>query len=265
MRDGFELAEIDLELRGEGELVGTRQHGIAQFRVAELPRDAELLERARAHAERIDSEDPELELPEHALLARRAGARLRQRGAGADPGVSRCGDRGIARRRDAGRAPRARDAADGRAGARGAVLDPRAVWQASGCSTCSRDPARWRSRRSRAERARRRWSTARRQRSRPSGATSRRLGTGGRSSPPAAPPRSSTHARTRARQYDLVFLDPPYRQASEAGRELSRALAPVLAPAARVVAESDRRAPLMLDLPLLDERRYGDTLIRIHG
>jgi ATP-dependent DNA helicase RecG len=67
--DGFELAEIDLRLRGEGELVGTRQHGIAQFRVAELPGDADLLERARLHAERIDREDPELELPEHALLA----------------------------------------------------------------------------------------------------------------------------------------------------------------------------------------------------
>ncbi|HZU39654.1 MAG TPA: ATP-dependent DNA helicase RecG [Solirubrobacteraceae bacterium] len=67
--DGFRLAEIDLELRGEGELVGVRQHGMAQFRVAELPRDAELLERARGHAERIVGADPELELPEHALLA----------------------------------------------------------------------------------------------------------------------------------------------------------------------------------------------------
>jgi 16S rRNA (guanine(966)-N(2))-methyltransferase RsmD len=68
-----------------------------------------------------------------------------------------------------------------------------------------------------------------------------------------------------ARQYDLVFLDPPYRHASALGRELSTALRPILAPAARVVAESDRRAPLELDLALLDERRYGDTLIRIHG
>jgi len=67
--DGFKLAEIDLELRGEGELVGTRQHGLAQFRVAELPRDAELLERARVRAERIVADDPELELAEHALLA----------------------------------------------------------------------------------------------------------------------------------------------------------------------------------------------------
>jgi 16S rRNA (guanine966-N2)-methyltransferase len=48
------------------------------------------------------------------------------------------------------------------------------------------------------------------------------------------------------------------------GPELSTALAPVLAPGARVVAESDRRAPLDLALPLTDERRYGDTLIRIH-
>ncbi|MFZ0040565.1 MAG: ATP-dependent DNA helicase RecG [Solirubrobacteraceae bacterium] len=66
--DGFRLAEIDLELRGEGELVGTRQSGLAQFRVAELPRDRELLERARVRAERIDDDDPGLELPEHALL-----------------------------------------------------------------------------------------------------------------------------------------------------------------------------------------------------
>jgi ATP-dependent DNA helicase RecG len=67
--DGFRLAEIDLELRGEGELVGTRQSGLAQFKVAELPRDAEILERARARAERIDAEDPELREPEHALLS----------------------------------------------------------------------------------------------------------------------------------------------------------------------------------------------------
>jgi len=67
--DGFKLAEIDLELRGEGELIGTRQSGLAQFRVAELPGDAELLERARAHAERIAAEDPGLSAPEHALLA----------------------------------------------------------------------------------------------------------------------------------------------------------------------------------------------------
>jgi ATP-dependent DNA helicase RecG len=66
--DGFRLAEIDLELRREGELVGTRQHGEAIYRVAELPRDAELLERARFFAEAVVAEDPELAAPEHALL-----------------------------------------------------------------------------------------------------------------------------------------------------------------------------------------------------
>ena len=66
-------------------------------------------------------------------------------------------------------------------------------------------------------------------------------------------------------QYDLVFLDPPYRLAERFARPLSEALPAVLAPGAVVVAESDRRAPLALDLALNDERRYGDTLIRIHG
>jgi ATP-dependent DNA helicase RecG len=66
--DGFRLAEIDLELRGEGDLVGTRQHGQVAFRVAELPRDAALLERAAEHARALVSSDPDLERPEHVLL-----------------------------------------------------------------------------------------------------------------------------------------------------------------------------------------------------
>ncbi len=72
-------------------------------------------------------------------------------------------------------------------------------------------------------------------------------------------------ASAAARQYDLVFLDPPYRLAGRLGSELTTALPAVLASGAAVVAESDRRAPLELGLPILDERRYGDTLIRIHG
>ena len=72
-------------------------------------------------------------------------------------------------------------------------------------------------------------------------------------------------ARKHARQYDLVFVDPPYRQASTLGRELTSALTPILAVDARVVAESDRRSPLGLGLRPLDERRYGDTLIEIYA
>jgi 16S rRNA (guanine966-N2)-methyltransferase len=71
-------------------------------------------------------------------------------------------------------------------------------------------------------------------------------------------------ASAAAAQYDLIFLDPPYRLADRLGGPLSEALPAVLAPGAAAVAESDRRAPLALDLPLHDERRYGDTLIRIY-
>jgi 16S rRNA (guanine966-N2)-methyltransferase len=72
-------------------------------------------------------------------------------------------------------------------------------------------------------------------------------------------------ARSQRRQYDLVFLDPPYRHASALGETLSAALAPVLAAGGRVVAESDRRNPLTLEgMALADERTYGDTLIRIY-
>src|SRR5215207_2798712 len=66
--DGFKLAEIDLELRGEGEMLGTRQSGLAQFKVARLPEDAELLERARMRARTLLDADPELRAPEHALI-----------------------------------------------------------------------------------------------------------------------------------------------------------------------------------------------------
>ncbi len=71
-------------------------------------------------------------------------------------------------------------------------------------------------------------------------------------------------ARIDRPQYDLVLLDPPYGQTSNLGRELTAALTPVLAPGARVVTESDRRAPLELALSLQLQRRYGDTLIHIY-
>jgi ATP-dependent DNA helicase RecG len=64
--DGFALAEIDLELRGEGELTGTRQSGMARFRVARLPEDADVLERAHAVGGTLLTR---LDEPELALLA----------------------------------------------------------------------------------------------------------------------------------------------------------------------------------------------------
>jgi ATP-dependent DNA helicase RecG len=56
--DGFIIAEKDLELRGPGELLGTRQTGIAAFRVADLARDAALLPRVHALADRLLAESP---------------------------------------------------------------------------------------------------------------------------------------------------------------------------------------------------------------
>jgi ATP-dependent DNA helicase RecG len=66
--DGFRLAEIDLELRGEGELTGTRQSGLARFKFARLPDDAEVLEAAYATAQALLEADPDLRAPEHVLL-----------------------------------------------------------------------------------------------------------------------------------------------------------------------------------------------------
>jgi ATP-dependent DNA helicase RecG len=71
--DGFELAEIDLQLRREGELVGTRQSGFGRFAVAQLPGDEALLDAARACAASLIAADPALAAPEHALIAERLG------------------------------------------------------------------------------------------------------------------------------------------------------------------------------------------------
>jgi ATP-dependent DNA helicase RecG len=56
--DGFKLAEVDLELRGEGQLLGTRQSGYTDLKFARLLRDRGLIAKARAWAERLDDEDP---------------------------------------------------------------------------------------------------------------------------------------------------------------------------------------------------------------
>jgi len=64
--------------------------------------------------------------------------------------------------------------------------------------------------------------------------------------------------------YDLVFADPPYDLAPRVGGPLSELLPAVLSENARIVTESDKRAPLTLALPLITERTYGDTRIAIH-
>ncbi|MCJ7570209.1 MAG: ATP-dependent DNA helicase RecG, partial [Anaerolineales bacterium] len=66
--DGFELAELDLEQRGPGDFLGTRQSGFAQLRTAQLT-DIRLIEKARREAIRLFEVDPELTKPEHEALA----------------------------------------------------------------------------------------------------------------------------------------------------------------------------------------------------
>ena len=68
--DGFRLAEIDFRLRGPGELFGTRQHGLPPFRIADLLRDAEILDEARRDAQALVAADPGLSQPDHARLRR---------------------------------------------------------------------------------------------------------------------------------------------------------------------------------------------------
>ena len=78
--DGFKIAEVDLEIRGPGELLGTRQAGLPDFRVASLIRDRSILEEARHAAAEWLRTDPKLERPEsqplRAVLAHRWAGRL---------------------------------------------------------------------------------------------------------------------------------------------------------------------------------------------
>jgi 16S rRNA (guanine966-N2)-methyltransferase len=65
--------------------------------------------------------------------------------------------------------------------------------------------------------------------------------------------------------FDLVFCDPPYDDAPAAAAVLTGALPSLLSDDARIVTESDKRNPLLLPLPLVVERTYGDTRIAIHS
>jgi 16S rRNA (guanine966-N2)-methyltransferase len=65
--------------------------------------------------------------------------------------------------------------------------------------------------------------------------------------------------------FDLVFCDPPYDDAPSVAAPLSVALPAMLDTNARIVTESDKRNPLVLPLPIVVERAYGDTRIAIHS
>lgn len=67
-QDGFKIAEVDLEIRGPGEIFGTRQHGVLNFKVADLATDSPILELARKEAFALVDADPDLERPENEIV-----------------------------------------------------------------------------------------------------------------------------------------------------------------------------------------------------
>ena len=66
--NGFEIAEMDLQLRGPGEFFGTRQHGLPEFKLADVTKELDLLQEAREDALALLAEDPRLRAPQHAAL-----------------------------------------------------------------------------------------------------------------------------------------------------------------------------------------------------
>ena len=66
--DGFEIAEVDLKLRGPGDLMGTQQSGVLNLQIADLVRDRDTLTLARNYALKLLKEDPGMQKPEHAAL-----------------------------------------------------------------------------------------------------------------------------------------------------------------------------------------------------
>jgi len=67
-QDGFEIAEVDLQLRGPGDIMGTQQSGLPDLKIADLARDQQILAAARNTALQIADEDPEFNLPQHAAI-----------------------------------------------------------------------------------------------------------------------------------------------------------------------------------------------------
>ena len=261
--DGFELAEIDLELRGEGELTGTRQSGLARFRFARLPEDAAILERAHARATALLREDPGLRAPELRAAGRASSRRPTKRARGRREGRRRAprrpAARGAARAATRGRpSDRVREALFsmlgpldgarvldlfaglGRAGHRGALARGGERACSSSATAARVDGHPRQSRGARARRGR--------------GARGPRAGARGRS---ATHRRAATHTiwssstrRTGTRR----------RWDGSSRRPCPPCWRPRRASSPRATAA--RRS--QLDLPVDRERRYGDTLIRIH-
>ena len=66
--DGFEIAEVDLKLRGPGDIMGTQQSGVLNLKIADIVRDNDILKAARFHVQKILAEDPTLSMEKNKVL-----------------------------------------------------------------------------------------------------------------------------------------------------------------------------------------------------
>ena len=81
--DGFVIAKRDLELRGPGDFFGNRQHGLPEFRLADIASDMAVMEQAREAAEIVLRQDPFLEFPQHRALSKQVDGMFARCGYGA--------------------------------------------------------------------------------------------------------------------------------------------------------------------------------------
>ena len=70
--------------------------------------------------------------------------------------------------------------------------------------------------------------------------------------------------RREQREFDLIFCDPPYKLADRLEGDLDTLMPKRLAPGGRLIVEGAARRPLELSVPVVTERRYGDTILRVH-
>ncbi|HAT64810.1 MAG TPA: ATP-dependent DNA helicase RecG, partial [Flavobacteriaceae bacterium] len=66
--DGFEISEVDLKLRGPGDMMGTQQSGVLNLRIADIIKDSEILKIARSYAMQVLKDDPSLQKPNNAPI-----------------------------------------------------------------------------------------------------------------------------------------------------------------------------------------------------
>ena len=257
-------------LRGEGEVLGTRQSGMPRFRAATLPDDAELLVAARAR--------PDRDLLERYGLARRAGARA----------AARRRARRVRRRAGRSRSPpeasSVRIVAGELGGRRSASAPPgdrrparprdrvrEALFSILGDDRRGRRPRPVRrdrrARRSRRSRAGPRRATLVDDATRPGrGERQAHLDVGDRGELIRVATRSGSSRRARGDSTTSSSATRPIDSRAAWPPISTTLLRARLAEGGRVIVETARsRRPLDLGLPLLDERVYGSTMIRIHG